>query len=66
MSNPNKISVTEIEAWCRDYAELCVRHGLYLVSNDELWLQQAGESQDVHEAGDAMLVELTKTGYTPD
>lgn len=58
MSNINNIESDRIKAWCDDYAALCLRHGLYIVSNKEMWLQQAGESQDAIEAAENMRKEL--------
>ena len=65
MANPNKISPEAIGAWCDEYAALCQKHGLYLVANDEMWLQSAGEPLDAEEASDDMrrqLLSMVPTG----
>ena len=49
MSNINNVDEQEITAFAKDYAELCRKHGLYLVFNDDAWLQYAGDEQDLAE-----------------
>lgn len=49
MSNMNNIENEKMLAFAKDYAELCRKHGLYLVFNDDVWLQEAGDEQDLAE-----------------
>ena len=58
MSNINNIPEKSIEAWCNDYAEICAKHGLYLVIEDDCWLQSAGEPIDYEEAYQNMIILL--------
>lgn len=57
MSNMNNVDEQEITAFAKDYAELCKKHGLYLVFNDDVWLQYAGNEQDLAEV-EPNLVEI--------
>lgn len=66
MSNPNGINNKLIEAWCKDYAEMCDKHAIYLVVNDDVWLQSAGEYQDSFEAGQNMLTALLTPSGQPE
>ena len=57
MSNMNNIENERILAFAKEYAELCRKHGLYLVFNDDVWLQYAGNEQDLAEV-EPNLVEI--------
>jgi hypothetical protein len=48
----------QIEGWCRDYEALCAKHKLYLVFEDTVWLEEAGEPLDYEEAAENMRLEL--------
>lgn len=54
MSSHNNIAKDKIDAWCDDYAALCEKHGLYLVIDEDAWLQEEGEPLDSQEAGENM------------
>jgi len=49
MSNMNNIENEKMLAFAKEYAELCRKHGLYLVFNDDVWLQEVGDEQDLSE-----------------
>ena len=49
MSNMNNIENERMLAFAKEYAELCRKHGLYLVFNDDVWLQEVGDEQDLSE-----------------
>ena len=55
MSNMNNIDETEIIAFAKDYAELCKKHGLYLVFNDDVWLQGSSDFQDLAEVEENLI-----------
>ena len=44
MSNMNNIENEKMLAFAKEYAELCRKHGLYLVFNDDVWLQEVGDA----------------------
>ena len=52
--NPNLVNADQARAWVEDYFILCKKHQLYLVLSDEVWLQGAGELQDIEEAANNM------------
>ncbi len=49
MGNMNNIENEKMLAFAKEYAELCRKHGLYLVFNDDVWLQEVGDEQDLSE-----------------
>jgi glutamate-1-semialdehyde aminotransferase len=62
VSNMNNIENERMLAFAKDYAELCRKHGLYLVFNDDVWLQEVGDEQDLADV-EPDLVDTFNEGY---
>jgi hypothetical protein len=60
MSNMNNIENEKMLAFADDYAELCRKHGLYLVLNGDVWLQYAGDAQDLAEVAPSLIAALNE------
>ena len=58
MSNYNKIEAARILAFVADYAELCRKHNLYLVHEEDVWLQEGGDQHDLDDVEPNMLERL--------
>ena len=54
----NNIENGKILEFAKDYAELCRKHGLYLVFNDDFWLQEVGDEQDLADIEPSLIESL--------
>ena len=40
----------KVDKFIEDYRKLCEKHKMYLVYDDQIWLQSAGEDIDIDDA----------------